>query len=88
MSTAPTYRDLGALGFTLLLSSDGRGGGEAKITWGADAQLNSDFRTGREHPAVALEMTLTRVEKIGSMTHLDFSSVMGVLVGFLQGRGP
>lgn len=86
MSSAPTYRDLGALGFTLLLSSDGRGGGEAKITWTSDARLNPDFHAGREHPAVALEMTLTCVEKLGSMTHLDFSSVMGVLVGFLQGR--
>lgn len=86
MSTAPTYRDVGALGFTLLLSSDGRGGGEAKVTWTADARLNDDFRTGRENPAVALEMTLARVERLGVMSPLDFSSVMGVLVGFLQGR--
>jgi len=39
MSSAPTYRDLGALGFTLLLSSDGRGCGEwfDDVLCGADA---------------------------------------------------
>lgn len=54
------------------------------MTWTADARLNDDFRTGREHPAVALEMTLTRVEKIGSMTHLDFSSVIRRMVEQLR----
>lgn len=82
----PILTDNGALGFNLLLSTDSRGGGEAKITWTETASLNAEFQCGRTTPAVALEIVLGRVERLGVMSPLDFSHVMGVLVGFLEGR--
>ena len=86
MATVPIVTDIGANGFHLLLSTDRNGGGEAKLTWSADARLNAEFQCGRTSPAVALELALGRVERLGVMSPLDFSNVMGVLVGFLEGR--
>lgn len=82
----PIVVDIGALGFNLLLSTDRKGGGEAKVTWTETANLNDDFQRGRREPAVALEVALGRVERNGFVSPLDFSLVMGVLVGFLEGR--
>lgn len=82
----PILTDIGANGFHLLLSTNRDGSGEAKITWSASANLNADFQCGRKTPAVALEIALGRTERLGAMTPLDFSNVMGVLVGFLEGR--
>lgn len=78
--------DIGANGFHLLLSTDRNGGGEAKITWTETANLNAEFQCGRKTPAVALEVALGRVERIGAVSPLDFSNIMGVLVGFLEVR--
>ncbi|MGO4738621.1 hypothetical protein AB4099_18885 [Bosea sp. 2KB_26] len=85
MST-PIVVDIGAVGFNLILATDRYGAGDAKITWTTDANLNPDFDCGRKSPAVALEMALGRVERNGFVSPLDFSLVMGVLVGFLEGR--
>lgn len=82
----PILTDIGALGFSLLLSTNSRGGGEAKIVWTETANLNAEFQCGRKTPAVALEIALGRTERLGAMTPLDFSNVMGVLVGFLEAR--
>ena len=86
--SVPIVKDIGANGFHLLLSTNRDGSGEAKITWSATANLNAEFQCGRKTPAVALELTLGRVERLGVMSPLDFSNVMGVLVGFLEGRAP
>ena len=75
-----------ALGFDLVISTNSRGGGEARIVWTETANLNAEFQTGRKTPAVALELALGRTERIGAVSPLDFSAVMGVLVGFLEGR--
>lgn len=85
MSSAPT-RHILAHGIDLLISSDSKGGGEATIIWTAEAGLNADFVSGRDKPALALETTLSRVERLGTMSQLDFSAVLGVLVGYLLGR--
>lgn len=82
----PIVTDIGALGFTLLLTTNSKGGGEAKIVWTETANLNAEFQCGRKTPAVALEIALGRTERLGAVTPLDFSHVMGVLVGFLEGR--
>lgn len=83
----PVITDIGALGFNLTLSTNSRGGGEAKLTWTETANLNAEFQCGRKTPAVALELALGRTERLGAVTPLDFSHIMGVLVGFLEGRG-
>lgn len=82
----PIVTDIGALGFSLLLSTNARGGGEARIVWTETANLNAEFQCGRKTPTVALEIALGRTERIGAVSPLDFSNVMGVLVGFLEGR--
>ncbi|KPH79342.1 hypothetical protein AE618_18760 [Bosea vaviloviae] len=74
------------MGFSLLLSTNARGGGEAKLVWSETANLNAEFQCGRKTPAVALEIALGRVERVGAVSPLDFSHVMGVIVGFLEGR--
>jgi hypothetical protein len=75
-----------ALGFDLVLTTNSRGGGECRIVWTETANLNEDFQSGRKTPAVALEAARARTERVGAVSPLDFSAVMGVLVGFLEGR--
>ena len=84
--TVPIIANHLALGFDLIVTTNSRGGGEAKIVWTETANLNAEFQCGRKTPAVALELALGRTERLGAVSPLDFSSVMGVLVGFLEGR--
>ena len=84
--SVPIVTDIGALGFSLLLTTNRNGSGEARITWTETANLNAEFQCGRKTPAVALEIALGRTERLGAVSPLDFSHVMGVLVGFLEGR--
>jgi len=86
--TVPIIANHLALGFDLVISTNSRGGGECRIVWSETANLNAEFQCGRKTPAVALELALGRTERLGAVSPLDFSAVMGVLVGFLEGRAP
>lgn len=44
--SGPVLIDTGALGWNLLLSTNSRGAGEAKLSWTHDGKLNQDFILG------------------------------------------
>lgn len=86
MSAAPTSRDVGALGWALLLSTNRDGSGEARLTWSPDGARNPDFARGRDRPALALEEIALRLEQNSQLTMLDLPILMGLTVRLLMGR--
>lgn len=86
MSVAPTVRDIGALGWNLLLAVNRDGSGEAKITWSAPAARNADFGQAVERPELALESLLMSVEKLGGLSPLHLPPLVGLIVCQLTGK--
>ena len=78
--------DIGAQGWTLVLTTRSNGSGEGKIAWDANGQHNADFHAGFLSPAAALEIVLGRVERNGAVSPLDVPLLVGVLVGHFQAR--
>lgn len=87
MSLHPDIIDIGAQGWTLVITTRSNGSGEAKINWDASGQHNADFHAGMSSPAAALEIVLARIERNGTVSPLDVPALVGVLVGHFQRRG-
>lgn len=86
MSADPIIVDIGAAGWSLVLTTRSTGSGEAKITWEAIGQHETGFHAGLTSPAAALEVVLARVERNGDVSPLDVPVLVGVLVGHFQRR--
>lgn len=86
MTISADIIDIGAQGWTLILSTRSNGSGEAKIAWTPEGQHNADFHAGMSSPAAALETVLMRVERNGAVSPLDVPALVGVLVGHFQAR--
>ncbi|MEZ2410520.1 hypothetical protein AB6806_27365 [Bosea sp. RCC_152_1] len=86
MSLNPDIVDIGAAGWTLVLTTRSNGSGDAKIAWEAIGQHEAEFRAGLSSPAAALEVILARVERNGAVSPLDVPALVGVLVGHFQRR--
>lgn len=86
MSLHPDIVDIGAAGWSLVLTTRSNGSGEAKIAWTPEGQHNADFHAGMSSPAAALEVVLGRVERNGAVSPLDVPALVGVLVGHFQRR--
>lgn len=86
MSLNPDIVDIGAQGWSLVLTTRSNGSGEGKITWDATGQHNADFHAGFSSPAAALEVVLGRVERNGALSPLDVPVLVGVLVKHFQAR--
>lgn len=86
MSADPIIVDIGAAGWTLVLTTRSNGSGEAKIAWEAIGQHEAGFHAGFTSSAAALEVVLARVERNGAVSPLDVPALVGVLVGHFQRR--
>lgn len=86
MSVAPIIIDIGGAGWTLLLTSNPNGSGEAKLTWSQPASWAPDFAQGVTKPELALESLLMSVEKIGGMSPLHLPPLVGLIVCQLTGK--
>lgn len=87
MSLSPDVINIGAAGWTLILTTRSNGGGEAKISWETVGQHEREFHAGLTSPAAALEVVLSRLERNGAISPLDVPALVGVLVGHFQRRG-
>lgn len=86
MTVSADIIDIGAQGWSLVLTTRSNGSGEAKIAWDASGQHNADFHAGVSSSAAALEIVLGRVERNGAVSPLDVPALVGVLVGHFQRR--
>lgn len=86
MAVAPVVVDTGALGWTLLLSVNRDGSGEARITWSAPASRAPDFAQAVQQPDLALESLLMSVEKLGFLSPLHLPPLVGLIVCQLTGK--
>lgn len=82
----PIIVDIGAAGWTLVVSTRSNGSGECKVVWTPEGQHNADFHAGFSSPAAAIESCLMRIERNGGVSPLDVPVLVGVLVGHFQRR--
>lgn len=88
MSVAPVVVDIGGNGWSLLLTANRDGSGEAKIKWSTQGARAPDFAQAVTKPDLALESLLMSVQKLGCLSPLHLPPLVGLIVCQLTGKRP